>query len=212
MTTTSATRWRRRVAVIASASALSLIPMAAAHAATIVTLEHDAVGTSFIKKTDSTIELKATTLTTDLDIDTGDFTGSLPLPGTSTEFKALGLLPVKADVDFIPAGPVTGRIDLTQTQAKVNAVATYYVKLSNIKIVGFPTFAGDKCQTKVPISIPVATPEGEGFDIIGGGNLKGTYTLGSFAHCGLNTPLINALVPGPGNTVDIQASNGVVVE
>lgn len=212
MTLTTASRWRRRVAVVASASALGLVPMAAAHAATIVTLKHDAVGTSYIKKTKSTIELKATTLTTDLDIDTGDFTGSLPLPGTSTEFKALGLLPVKANVDFVPAGPVTGHIDLTQTQAKVNATATYYVKLSNIKIVGFPTFAGDKCQTKVPISIPVGTPEGEGFDIIEGGNLEGTYSLGNFANCGLNTGLINALVPGPGNTVDIKATNGVVVE
>ncbi|NRQ48738.1 hypothetical protein [Aeromicrobium stalagmiti] len=208
---TLSTTWRRRVGVVTAGAALGLIPMAA-HAATIVTLKHDAVGTSYIAKTKSTIELKPTTLTTDLDIDTGDFTGSLPLPGTSTEFKAAGFLPVKANVDFIPVGSVTGRIDLTQTQAKVNATATYYVKLSNIKIVGFPTFAGSKCQTKVPVSIPVATPADEGFDIIAGGNLTGTYSIGSFENCGLNTALINALVPGGGNTVDIQASNGVVVE
>lgn len=208
---TLSTTWRRRVGVVTAGAALGLIPMAA-HAATIVTLKHDAVGTSYIAKTKSTIELKPTTLTTDLDIDTGDFTGSLPLPGTSTEFKAAGFLPVKANVDFIPVGSVTGRIDLTQTQAKVNATARYYVKLSNIKIVGFPTFAGSKCQTKVPVSIPVATPADEGFDIIEGGNLTGTYSIGSFENCGLNTALINALVPGGGNTVDIQASNGVVVE
>ncbi|MCL8250089.1 hypothetical protein AERO_01725 [Aeromicrobium fastidiosum] len=210
MATTSG--WRRRIAVVASASALGLVPMAAAHAATIVTLKHDAVGSSYIKKTKSTVELKATTLTTDLDIDTGDFTGSLPLPGTSTEFKAAGFLPVKANVDFIPAGPVTGHIDLTQTQAQVNATATYYVKLSNIRIVGFPTFTGSNCKTAAPVSIPVGTPADEGFDIIAGGNLTGTYTIGSFANCGLNTGLINALVPGGGNTVSIQASNGVVVE
>lgn len=210
MTTT--TRWRRRLAGVTAASALGLIPMAAAHAATIVTLTYDASGSSYIKKTKSTVALKPTTLTTDLDIDTGDFTGSLPLPGTSTEFKAIGLLPVKADVDFIPTGPVTGHINLTQTQAKVDATATYYVKLSNIRIAGFPTFTGSKCKTAAPVSIPVSTPADEGFDLIEGGNLTGTYTIGSFANCGLNTGLINALVPGGGNTVNIQASNGVVVE
>lgn len=209
MTTT--TRWRRRIGVATAGAALGLIPVAA-HAATIVTLQHDAVGTSYIARTKSTVALEPTTLTTDLDIDTGDFTGSLPLPGTSTEFKAIGFLPVKADVDFIPVGDVTGRIDLTQTQAKVNATARYYIKLSNIKIVGFPTFTGNQCKTKAPVDIPVATPAGEGFDIIEGGNLRGTYSIGSFQNCGLNTGLINLLVPGAGNTVDIQASNGVVVE
>jgi hypothetical protein len=212
MTTATSARWRRRVGVVGAGAALALVPLAAAHAATIVTLKYDAVGSSYIKKTKSTVELKPTTLTTDLDIDTGDFTGSLPLPGTSTEFKAAGLLPVKADVDFIPAGPVTGHIDLTQTQAKVNATASYYIKLSNIKIVGFPTFTGNNCKTSAPVSIPVTTPADEGFDIIAGGNLEGTYSIGNFSNCGLNTGLINLLVPGGGNTVDIQASNGVVVE
>lgn len=203
-------RSRARVG-IAAAAALVMIP-AAAHAATIVTLKHDATGTSVIEKTSSTIALGPTTLTTDLDIDTGDFTGSLPLPATTTEFKAAGFLPVKADVSFVPVGPVTGRIDLTQTQAKVTSVARYTVKLSNIKVAGFPTFAGNSCQTTTPASIPADTPEGEGFDLLEGGNLTGTYTLPQFANCGINTSLINALVPGPGNTVSIQASNGVVVE
>lgn len=201
----------RLVVGIAAAGTLALIP-AAAHAATIVTLQHDATGSSFIAKTGSTIPLGPTTLTTNLDIDTGDFTGSLPLPGTTTEFKAAGFLPVKADVNFIPAGPVTGRIDLTQTQAKVTSTASYTVRLSNIKVAGFPTFAGANCKTKVPAVIPANTPEGEGFDIIEGGNLTGTYTLGEFENCGINTALINALVPGPGNTVSIQATNGIVVE
>lgn len=212
MTSTSTPRWRRRAVVVAAAAAVSLVPMVAAHAATIVTLKHDASGSSYISRTGSTVALKPTTLTTNLDIDTGDFTGSLPLPGTETEFKVAGFIPVKADVDFIPAGPVTGRIDLTQTQAKVTSTAKYYVKLSNIKIVGFPTFTGWYCKTKVPVTIPANTPDGEGFDIIGGGNLTGTYTIGEFQNCGLNTGLINSLVPGSGNTVSIQARNGVVVE
>ncbi|KQY56114.1 hypothetical protein ASD11_16760 [Aeromicrobium sp. Root495] len=209
MTTTS--RWRGRAAAAAAASALALVPVAA-HAATIVTISYDASGTSHIAKTNSDVALGPTTLTTNLDIDTGDFTGSLPLPGTSTEFKAAGFLPVKADVDFVEAAPLVGRINLTQTQAQVASTATYYVKLSNIKIVGFPTFTGSSCRTKVPVSIPVGTKPNEGFDLINGGELVGTYSIGQFENCGANTWLINALVPGGGNTVDIQVSNGIVHE
>ncbi|RYJ02449.1 MAG: hypothetical protein EON52_19570 [Actinomycetales bacterium] len=209
--TTTPTRWRRRAAAVAATAGLALVPVAA-HAATIVTISYDATGTSHIAKTYSDVALGPTTLTTNLDIDTGDFTGSLPLPGTATKFKVLGLLPVTANVNFVEAKPLVGKINLTQTQAQVSSTATYYVKLSNIKIVGFPTFAGSKCQTKQPVSIPVGTKPNEGFDLINGGELVGTYTIGQFENCGLNTPLINALVPGAGNTVDIKVSNGVIAE
>ena len=209
MTTTS--RWRGRAAAAAAAGALALVPVAA-HAATIVTLSYDATGTSHIAKTNSDVALGPTTLTTDLDIDTGDFTGSLPLPGTSTTFTLAGFLPVKANVDFIEAAPLTGRINLTQTQAQVDSTAKYYVRLSNIKIAGFPTFPGDNCKTKQPVTIPVGTRPNEGFDLINGGELVGTYTIGQFENCGINTGLINSIVPGAGNTVDIQVSNGIVHE
>lgn len=209
--TTTRTRRHRCIAVVAAGAALGLTPIAA-HAASILTLTHDAVGTSYIKKTKSTVALKPTTLTTHLDLDTGAITGSLPLPATSTEFKVAGLVPVTANVDFVPVGDVTGSIDLNGALATVDATAKYYVKLSNVKILGLPGFAGNACQTKVPVTIPVSTPAGEGFDLIGGGNLTGTYTIGAFTSCGINTGLINLLVPGPGNTVNIQAADGAVQE
>lgn len=202
------TRARRRAAVLATGAAIALVPVAA-HAATIIPIQYDAVGTSHIAKTNSDVALGPTTLRTDLDVETGDFTGSLPLPGTSTEFKIAGFLPVKAKVDFIEASPLTGHINLSGDNAEVSSTATYYVKLSDIKVAGFPTFAGSKCKTKVPVSIPVGTRPGEGFDLTNGGRLVGTYTIGQFENCGINTGLINSLVPGAGNTVDIQVTNGV---
>lgn len=205
---TTMTRVRRTLAGVGAAAAIALVPTVA-HAATIVPIEYDAVGTSTIAKTDSDVALGPTTLRTDLDVDTGEFTGSLPLPGTSTSFKAAGFLPVSANVSFIEAAPLTGTIDLAGDIASVASTATYFVKLSNIKVLGFPTFAGSHCQTKVPVTIPVGTEPGVGFDLTEGGRLVGEYTIGDFQNCGINTPLINALVPGPGNTVDIQVSNGV---
>jgi hypothetical protein len=205
---------RRSAAALIASAALVLAP-AAAHADDpdpILTLKHDAQGTSVVKKTGSTLAIKPTTLTTHVNLVNGNLTGSLPIPSTTTEFKALGFLPVKATVNFIPVGDVTGNIDLTQTQAKVTSTAQYTIRLSDVKVAGFPTFAGSSCKTVSPAVIPANTPEGEGFDLIEGGNLEGTYTLPAFANCGINTPLINALVPGAGNTVSIQVSNGVVVE
>ncbi|MET0822013.1 MAG: hypothetical protein ABWY58_13695 [Aeromicrobium sp.] len=208
MTITS--QWRRSLGVVATAAAFALVP-AAAHAATIVSFEYDASGTTHIAKTNSDIALGPTTLRTDLDIDTFDFTGSLPLPGTTTEFKAIGLVPVKAKVDFIEAAPIQGHIALNEDRAEVTSTAKYYVKLSNIKIAGFPTFTGNKCKTKVPVSIPANTRPNEGFDLELGGRLVGTYSIGNFENCGLNTGLINLLVPGSGNTLDLQVSNGIQV-
>ena len=210
--TTSASRWRLRAAVAISAAAVSLVPAAAAHAATIVTITYDAAGTSTLKKPNAVLELKPTKLTTNVDIDTGKITGTLPLKPTSVKFTLSGIIPTSAEVEFIPVGEVTGQVDLTQTQAKVKSVAQYIVQLKNIKIFGFPTFTGSTCKTVDPIVVDVTTPEGEGFDIIEGGNLIGTYTLGNFANCGINTAIANASVTGPGNTIAIKASGGIVAE
>ena len=207
---TISTQWRRSLGVVATAAAFALVP-AAAHAATIVSFDYDASGTTHIAKTNSDIALGPTTLRTNIDAETFDFTGSLPLPGTTTEFKAIGFVPVKAKVDFIEAAPIQGHIALNEDRAEVTSTATYYVKLSNIKIAGFPTFTGTKCKTKVPVSIPANTRPNEGFDLELGGRLVGTYSIGTFENCGLNTGLINLLVPGSGNTLDLQVTNGVQV-
>ncbi|KAA1380139.1 hypothetical protein [Aeromicrobium fastidiosum] len=201
-------------ATLAAGAALVLAPGAASadEPDPILTLKHDAQGTTVVKKTGSTLAIKPTTLTTHVNLVNGDLTGSLPIPSTTTEFKALGFLPVKATVNFIPVGEVTGNINLTETQALVVSTAKYTIQLSDVKVAGFPTFAGSNCKTVTPAVIPANTPAGEGFDLLEGGNLEGTYTLPSFANCGINTPLINALVPGAGNTVKIQVSNGIVVE
>ncbi|WP_167007275.1 hypothetical protein [Mumia sp. ZJ430] len=201
-------RWVRRAATISAAAALTIAPAAAANA---LGLEHDAEGTSYINSTDSTINVGPTTLTTNLDVNTGDFTGHMPLPGTRTKFEVIGFIPVEADVTFVEAAPITGRIDIVNNNTPVTSTASYYIKLSNIKIAGFPTFAGPFCRTKDPVTIPANTPAGGNFNLITGGTLGGTYTIGDFQHCGLNTWLINLLVPGSGNTLNINVTNGRIL-
>lgn len=202
----------RRAGLLAAAAAtLATLTPAAAHADPIINLEHDAVGTSHIASTDSDVALGPTTLSTALDFADGSFTGSLPLPGTTTTFDVIGFIPVTADVDFVEVAPVTGALVFGSTTTEVHATATYDIKLSNIKIAGFPTFTGHHCLTEDPVTIPVDTPAGGNFNLLSGGPLEGTFTIGEFENCGLNTWLINALVPGSGNTVDLDVSNGRIL-
>jgi hypothetical protein len=182
---------------------------AAAPAATL-NVAYDASGTSTIAKTGSNVNLGPTTLTTAINPD-GTFTGHLPLPPTSTSFKALGLLPTTATVTFVEAAPLTGVLK-SQPKPTISSTASVYIKLSDVTVAGLPALVGDHCQTADPVSIPAATPDGQVFNVTTGGTLQGTFTVGNFENCGLTTPLLNLLVPGSGNTVTIQLTNGRIIQ
>ncbi len=178
-----------------------------ASAAPILNVTYDAGGSAYIASTDSSIDLGPSTLTTQLDYATGDFTGSMPLPGTTTKFEVAGFIPVKADVAFVEAAPVTGTLSAGQVGSRVDGVASYHIRLSNIKIVGFPTITGNHCRTINPVTIPISSPPEGGFDLFVGGTVHGEFSIGDFQNCGLNTWLINLLIPGSGNQVEIDMAN-----
>lgn len=207
--TISIRHWRNAALVVAAGSIFALAPTAA-QAATL-NLDYDAVGTSHIASTNNDIPLGPSTLSTHLNTESNAFTGSLPLPGTTTRFEVLGFIPVTADVAFVPTAPLAGTLTNDGTNLIVSSTATYHIRLSNIKIVGFPTFTGPFCRTINPVTIPANTPAGQGFGLLTGGNLSGQFSIGNFQNCGLNTGLINLLIPGSGNTANIQVSNGRVV-
>ena len=204
----------RRAGVTAAALALAtggLVTSAgsatAAPVAKKLTVRYDAVGTSTIAKPNSTVTLGPATLRTRLAPD-GSFTARLPLPPTTSTFKVLGFVPIAATVTFVPSGVATGKLTFTGATGSVTTTASYFLKLSNVKAGGIPTLVGSNCQTAAPVTIPLSTPAGQAFDLTTGGTVSGTFTIGNFANCGLTTLLLNALVPGPGNTASITLSNG----
>lgn len=178
-----------------------------ASAAPILNVTYDANGSAHIASTDSDITLGPSTLSTSLDYATGEFTGSMPLPGTTTRFEVIGFIPVTADVAFVEAAPVTGTLSAGQVGSRVDGVAKYHIRLSNIKIVGFPTITGSHCRTVNPVTIPISSPPEGGFDLFVGGTVSGAFSIGNFQNCGLNTWLINTLIPGSGNQVEINIAN-----
>lgn len=204
------TRPSRLAAAFVGLVALAALVMPQAHAAPFLNIDYDAEGGAYIASTDSTVALGPTTLETQLDYATFEFTGSMPLPGTRTTFKLIGFLPVTADVAFVEEAPITGTLTPAEVESRVDAVASYHIRLSNIKIAGFPTITGSHCRTVEPVTIPIESPEEGGFNLFRGGEVSGEFSIGDFQHCGLNTWLINLVIPGSGNQVDIEISNGRV--
>ena len=197
---------RATTLLAACAGALTLVAVPAVAQADTLSITYDVSGTSHIASTDSDVPIGPTTLTAQADLTTGAISGELPIPPATTEFKLIGFVPVKATVNFDPAAPVTVQL----ANGGATTQASYYIRLSNVSVAGIPTYVTNHCQTKDPVTITAATPEGQRFSITAGGHLSGTYTIGDFQNCFVTTDLINEIIPGDGNTVAIDAANGVL--
>ncbi|WP_433334129.1 hypothetical protein [Spirillospora sp. CA-294931] len=192
---------------VTSAGAVVLIATAGlagnagtAHAETTLKVNYPVTGTTFVKATDSTMELGPGTLKAALVLETGDLTASLELPQATSQFKQFGVIPVSAKISFIEASPTTGRADPQTGAVKTTSKVT--LKLSDLRVAGIWTPVGSGCQTESPAVITVAS--GSDWTVLGGGTLSGTYTIPKFEHCLLATPLINITVPGEGNTIKLK--------
>lgn len=127
---------------------------------------------------------------------TGDFAGNVTLPDGVADFSLFGSIPGTATVRFIPTGTATGTYQ--------GGVATYQaaetIRLTSLSVFGRTLFTGSNtCQTSTPAQIVVKS--GPNFRLTDGGSLTGTYTIAQFTGCGPTTPLVNAVVAGPGNTI-----------
>lgn len=202
----------KALAATAAAAAVALTP-AAANAQEVpgLDVEYDAAGWTHVASTGTDMQIAQTTLNITLDPFTSEIVGHMPLHSTHSNFTVIGFIPVSAQVHFEEAAPVTGQLIAEPTYVRVESTASYYLRLSDIRVGGIPTLAGNNCRTSSPVVIPANTPAGETFDITSGGRLAGEFSIGNFQSCGLfgaQTHLINALIPGGGNTADLTLSNG----
>lgn len=180
--------------------ALSAAP---AHADPVVPIDWKVDATTTLKKLDQTVVIPTGSFVGGFDLGTSQLSGDLSLPQASKRLD-IGQLPL-ANITFAmkQAAPVTGTVDLATMQA--STVASFNVQLVSIRPVIAPwlNLVGNTCQT----AQPVTTSIGGTVDLINGSTFSGTYELGKFARCGLLvTPIINAIVPGPGNTMTAKFS------
>lgn len=202
-------RLRLRTLLITAAAGLCAAAVAApaANAAPqadpMLNASYPVTGTTNINATNSSLDLGPGTLTADLDVTTSDFTANLSLPASTGSFTALGFVPVTATAEFIQDGQITG----TDVNGGITATAHITIRLTKVIAGGIPLIVGPFCQTS-PATIDLAS--GDGFNVLTGGPVSGTFTIPPFANCGFNTFTINAIIPGAGNTIDLNLGTPTV--
>jgi hypothetical protein len=160
-------------------------------------------GSTTIKSTNSTMALGPGTLTAALDVTTLAFTSNLTLPAATGSFTELGFVPVTATTEFIQDGPIAGN----DVNGGITATANIIIKLTKVTVAGFPVPVGNNCQTS-PAAISLTS--GTGFNVLLGGPVSGTFTIPNFANCGFSTGILNAVIPGAGNTINLTLGKPTV--
>lgn len=172
-----------------------------ASADTTITVSYPVTGSTTLEAPGATVSLGPGTLSATADLSTDTLTGTLSLPPATGSFTELGIVPVTATTEFIQQGQTTGTIAST---GAIQATSYVTIKITSLTVAGIPVPPGPHCQTITPAKITVTS--GTGFNVLSGGPLSGTYSIPLFSNCGLlgvETPVINATLPGPGNTISL---------
>jgi hypothetical protein len=193
---------RRLTVLAAGASLLAAAAVAAtagsASADTVINAHYALTGSTFIKKLNTTVDLGAGTLAATVDLDTGAVSSTLTLPPATVSMKELGVIPVSATAALVQNGPATGSANLTTNT--ITSSASVIFKITKLKVAGLSVPIGSNCESS-PFSVSLSS--GPGFTVSGGGPLSGSYTIPPLHGCGLTTPVLNLLIPGPGNTFNL---------
>ena len=175
----------------------------AASAGSSITVKYKVTGSTTIKSVNATTSLGPGTLKSTVNLSSGKITASLALPPATVSFKEFGLIPVSATTEFVQDGATTGK--LNPNSGAVSTTSKIILKLTSMSVAGLPVPVPAKCQS-APATISLKSLKG--FSVVNGGKLSGTYAIPKFAGCGLLTPVLNATIPGSGNTIALTLGKG----
>ncbi|SDI95627.1 Fibronectin type III domain-containing protein [Actinokineospora alba] len=142
----------------------------------------------------------------------GAFTADLALKPAPASTKWLGIVPVTAEVGFVPEGKLAG----TFTGAGLTVSAKVGITLSKLTVFGFPV-AAPACRTVAPVVLDLRSagvgatsfpPGGPGpvpppGHILPGGTVSGGFSIPAFAGCEPYAGMVSTMVSGPDNTLEL---------
>lgn len=135
-----------------------------------------------------------------INLATQAFTGDLKLNNTRAQLKLINLIPVTADIGFVPAGPTTG----TLKNGVLLARSIETIRLPQLYVFGtIPVAGAGGCRTKNPTTIALRSAEPQ-FQPLKGGPLIGAFALGELVDCGALTGIISPFAQGSGNTLTVK--------
>jgi hypothetical protein len=158
-------------------------------------------GTTFLAKPKVTAVIPQSTINTQIDLGTGTLTGQAHIPDLTVKMTLLNLVPVTSTVSIVPAGDLTGTVDLANN--KLSTTTRFSIAVRNVHLDATPgiNLVPSGCRTRGTTSATLTntTP----IDLFNGTTVSGTYTVPSFTHCGLTTPLLTQLLSGPNNVLTL---------
>ncbi|TWE12346.1 hypothetical protein [Rudaeicoccus suwonensis] len=192
------------VAAAATAVATTVAASPGASAAPIWTLHYTAKVSTYVKKPGKTVNFTGTQTTmVDIGALKNNVSAALSLkPGTMTVDLPLipGLVTIPgiatATLQIEPTGPAKGNFD----SGNIDVTQYFNVQVTKLTppVLSFVNLVPDTCKTATPASMHLT---GKITNIFSPFSMHTTYTLPSFANCGLLTGVITSLTSGSGNTV-----------
>lgn len=193
---------RRRLATLTIGGCLLAGAVAgtasSASADTVINAHYTFTGSTYIKKLNTTVAIGSGTLAATVDLTTGTSTSTLTVPPSTISMKELGFIPVTVTTQMVQNGPATGTANLTTNT--ISSTSSVSLEITSISVARVNIPVGNSCATS-PFNVTISSDPG--FTIGGGGPISGSFTISDFHHCGITTPILNLLIPGPGNTLDL---------
>ncbi|AJW40962.1 hypothetical protein NY08_2952 [Rhodococcus sp. B7740] len=211
---------------LASSIALGTLVAAPANAADTLPITFQADTTTVIAKTGQPVVFPTTDLATDVDLVGGTVTGSLELPQASADLKLGPATLANFTISIVDATPVSGTIvrggpDEAPT-LDLDVAQSFKIRIDSVKPLGIDTgSAGSAAVDLIPAGSNCVTAETtanlsgslDAIDLIqnnqADAHVKGTYTIPQFQNCGAFTSVLNAIIAGPDNTLDVHLTDPV---
>jgi len=196
----TATRHRIRIPLLASVVALVLaaatFTAAPSGAATTIPIHWKVDASTHIKSLNMDVAIPTGTFDGEIDLATGDLTGHLNLPPASKTIKLFGLPLASTTFAMTENGPITGHVDLATMTVTVNSSFNFAISQASLSFLPWLNLVGNSCKGANPINVAMTGP----VNLAGASTFSAEYALPKLQGCGLATPLLNAIIPGGGNT------------
>ena len=172
----------------------AVVPVARAEASTTLPVHYTVRASTTLAKLHQTVTVPPGTFTGTIDLGTGALEGNLSLPPATTTVGLAGVGLANATFQIAPTRPVRATVDFSTLV--VTATTSFNILVTSVEPLGLPiNVAGTSCGTSSAVSV---TFSGR-LSFTHASTFSGVYGIPPLDGCGLLTPVLNLLIPGPGN-------------